>query len=245
MSLEERQQLLQLLPWKDEQTRPWVVFKVIAEVVADTGDKTLVKQTLNDLAGFERLKVILQRHFFDRSPLLLAHSALQSANKVIFDLKCHYLQELAHARRQEKDFISFVRSNAEKYPEVAKDLESFIRNYLLQCIQKKINFVEELEQELDTALSQLLQYNEDFATFQQVSNATGLFTGEEVKELNALLGQYELDIKDRLSLKHGKREYVTERQIYWRGVALRAGSTIRRQVAQHVATRYAYLLGEI
>ncbi len=59
------------VPWKDGEPDevPWKVFATIVRAVTDPSlaDETAIVQKLQDIAGFERLRTVLEQHFIRRT----------------------------------------------------------------------------------------------------------------------------------------------------------------------------------
>jgi hypothetical protein len=249
VSAKERQQLLEFFG-KDSEGKfkiPWGVFKLIAESIADTTkNQETIKWELTDIAGFKRLQAVLERHFFKRQDLLRAHTVLQSAQKILNDVKSTYLQDLVREQEQVATFRTFLRRTAGNYAGVAQDLMRFIEKKSLPGNPQQLRkLIETFEQKIDLKLLQLQQYSDDFFMLQQLSETITVFTREEVEELQTLFGEYELDPHKRLASRQNVRDYIVERQIRWRDIGRRASHEMRRQIALHASTRYAYLLNEV
>lgn len=228
---------------------PWGVFKTIAEACADPRkNQEEIEEKLKDIAGFDRLREVLERHFFERNDLLRAHNVLQTVRvEVLHHMKNEYLPALLRERRQETVFKKFVARNAGSDPDVAQELQAFLdKNLLKGDAQQASQLVEIFERDLDMAILHLQQYSEDFEMLQQLGcTSQEILSAEEVAELRSLFGQYEQDLRKRLASRQNTQEYAANRQIFWRLAERRANHEHRRQIARHAATRYAHLLDHL
>src|SRR5205085_11150557 len=106
---------------------PWAVFTTIARVAADPAlDIDVVTQRVNDLAGFDQFKEVLERHFFKRSQILRCHRILNDASQVLKTIKFKHLPDLRKRDREDRArqerFLNFIRQAAHSEPEVAREL---------------------------------------------------------------------------------------------------------------------------
>ena len=107
---------------------PWTVFTTIARVAADTiRDREAIKHYLNDLAGFDQLQEVLERHFFNRSHILRCHRILTDVRKILSEIRFTRLPAMRLQERKEKEFLTFIRQTESNNPKVARELEVFIK----------------------------------------------------------------------------------------------------------------------
>ena len=231
---------------------PWTVITTIARVAADSSlDVDAVAQRVNDLAGFDRLKEILERHFFKRSQILRCHRILNDAERVLQTIKYKRLPEFREGDRNEKArhdrFLAFLRQVEHVDPTVVHDLKKYIEDegHLVERAKKVEQLLEQLERDFGSMSFQLNQYSIDFDALNKVMDHKAMFSPAEMDELQAVLGLYGMELEKRLSSGQVTFEYVGERQIYWREVGIDDANSLRRDVAQQVFSRYGFILEEM
>jgi GTPase SAR1 family protein len=242
--IEEREALL--------GNMPWTVFTTIARVAADPSlDVDAVIQHVNDLAGFDRLREVLERHFFKRSQILRWHRILKDTDQVLKTIKYKRLPEFREGDRKEKArqdrFLAFLRKVEHVDPTVVQDLKKYIEDEgrLTERAKRVEQLLEQLERDFESISFQLNQYSIDFDALHQVLYHKASFSLAELDELHAVLGLYGMELEKRLSPGQVTFEYVKGRQIYWREVGIDDANPLRRDVAQQVASRYGFILEEM
>ncbi len=173
------------------------------------------------------------------------------AQEVLNKVRYTYLPKFRKDIRQEKDrldkFLGFIRqSDADST--TAAELEEFVREHL--DVNRRVDELEtlhtELEAELSTLSTRLLEYNDDFEILQQLEGSDGDFTETELAELKPLLGLYGGEVEKRLPPGAANTEYVGRRQMYWgRKRAEAPHGTVEYTVADQAYTRYGLILDEI
>jgi GTPase SAR1 family protein len=231
---------------------PWTVFTTIARVAADLAlDMDAITQRINDLAGFDQLREVLERHFFKRSQILRCHRILKDADQVLKTIKYKRLPEFREGDRKEKArqdrFLTFLRQVEHVNPNVVQDLKKYIEDegHVTERAKRVEQLLEQLEREFGGISFQLNQYSMDFDALHQVLNHKDSFSPAELDELQAVLGLYGMDLEKRLPPGQVSFEYVREHQIYWRGISIDDANPLRRDVAQQVASRYGFILEEM
>ncbi len=231
---------------------PWTVFTTIARVAADPAlDVDAVTQRVNDLAGFDQLKEVLERHFFKRSQILRCDRILNDAGQVLKIIKYKRLPKFREGDRKEKArqdrFLAFLRQVEHVDPTVVQDLKKYIEDEgrLTERAKRVEQLLEQLERDFGGISFQLNQYSIDFDALHQVLDHKASFSPAELDELQAALGLYGIELEKRLPPGQITFEYVRGRQIYWREVSIDDANPLRRDVAQQVTSRYGFILDEM
>jgi hypothetical protein len=229
---------------------PWTVFTTIARAAADpTLESDAVIQRVKNLAGFDRIKEVLEQRFFQRSQLLCCHRILNDASQILKTIKFKHLPTLRKRDREERArqgrFLNFLRRAAPLDPEIVRELEALVQERGTKRAEQVEVLLEELERDFGSIDYQLDQYSADFEALHQIGDSRDSFSPDELEELQALLGLYGTVLEKRLPPDQISLEYVTKRQITWREVTRDDANPLRRDVAQQVVYRYGFLLEEI
>jgi hypothetical protein len=229
---------------------PWTVFTTIALVASDPSlDVYAVTQCVNDLAGFDQLREVLERHFFKRSQILRCHRILNDADRVLKTIKFKHLPVLRKSDREDRAkqarFLNFIRQAAQSDPEVARELEALVQERLEKRAVQVEALLEQLERDFGSISYQFNQYSTDFEALNQILDHKDSFSPIELDELQALLGLYGMELEKRLPPCEITFEYVRGRQIYWRGISIDDANPLRRDVAQQVSSRYGFIMEEM
>lgn len=243
VSVEERERLLGDLDWG--------VFTTIARLAADDAlNETAVLERLDELAGFGPLQKVLERHFFLRARFLRCSRIASDARKILNDIRYRQLPEFrkrdrADAERRER-FLGFVRS-AHGDPAVSRELEDFIS---LTCgvaayASRLDATVREVDRQLATLFHEIEEYNADFAALGEIDKCRQLFSPAEAEELRCLLGQYGVELDQRLPAGRATAAHVSERQQEWTEISQRARDPVRRAVAERAEARYGMILYDL
>ena len=229
---------------------PWTVFTTIARAAADpASDIDAVTQQVNNLAGFDRLKEVLERHFFKRSQILRCHRILNDAGQVLKTIKFKHLPDLRKRDREDRArqgrFLNFIRQTPHSDPKVAKELEELVQEHLAERAERIEALLEQLERDFGSISYQLNQYSTDFEALHQVLDHRDSFSHDELDELQALLGLYGMELEKRLPPGQISFEYVRRRQVYWRAINIDDANPLRRDVAQQVVSRYGFFMEEM
>jgi hypothetical protein len=230
----------------------WGVFKTIARVAAERGlDPAEVLERLEEIAGFESLWEVLNKHFIERGHILRGYRIANDAQEVLNEVRYTHLPKLRQEMHEEKArlerFLGFVRG-AGGDPETAREIEAFMRDHL--DVDRRVNGLETLhaesEAELGDLLFRLLAYNEDFEVLQKLEVSGAEFSAADLAELRPLLGLYGDEVEKRLPPGAANTEYVGWRQMYWGHMRAEARyGTVLRDVADRAFTRYGLILDEI
>lgn len=237
ISYAERKQLRSEMPWK--------VFTTIVRQAADPSlDVPTVVRVLREIAGFERIHRILDRHFVRRGSFLRCYRIVHDALAIKEKLKFQYLSvDLERAIRRAR-FLGFIRQLQSKSP-VAQELEAFIGEQLVARPELLKEIVEEIEREIGGIRNQLEAYNQDFEALTLIEDHAHLFTQDELKELRPLFGLYGLETEKRLPKARVARSYLERRQGYWQEREYTTQSSVLRKIAQQAVLRYDLLYKEI
>jgi hypothetical protein len=89
------------------------------------------------------------------------------------------------------------------------------------------------------------EYNADFAALEEIDKCRHLFSPAEAEELRALLGQYGVELEQRLPAGKATAAHASDRQQAWSEVCQRARDTVRRGVAERAQARYGMILYDL
>lgn len=228
---------------------PWTVFKTFAHTAADN-DLTIdeVYKQLDDIAGFEPLKTVLERHFFRRSAFLRSYRIVVDAQRILSQIRYQQIPDIRKNERAQQTqmsrFLDFIHA-ANGDDRITEELAMFIRNKLdsesrLSLIEANLIEYEEIFAQL---AEDLRQYHADFEAYLQLIDVPEQFTNAELDELRPLFGLYG---EQRLPLAIESPEaFVIDRQQFWHSVCENDRSSTRRLVANRAIIRYGLILGEI
>jgi GTPase SAR1 family protein len=238
ISLEQRKSLLGTMEWR--------VFATIARFAADTRlDVQGVQTQLDEIAGFDLLKTVLERHIFQRSRLLRCYRIVLDARQKLGTL--HYLPAVRQCDREELEklnrYLMFVQ-RAGGNPAVAEELKAFLRQHLAHRTEQIEAKIQTIEQDFDVIFHELVQYNADFDALDKVSKNPGIFPAE-IDELQKVLGLHGMEVEKRLPTEQISPSYVRTRQRVWREISMYDQQPIRREVAEQVVKRYGFILKEL
>jgi hypothetical protein len=226
----------------------WMVFTTLARSLADPARTlTEVCTELLIMAGFQRLREVLEQHFFKRGKRLHCFRLLGEARRLVQAAQRDLLpqvreREREHAARQQR-FVTFLRQ-AGGDPVVAQELVEFIEKIAVAPAEPVEAALDKANRLLSQTYHQLEEHNADFNALQTLERNKAAFTPEEWGELRALLGLNGLDLKQRLP-DGATLTAVENRQRYWRNVAQLAGVPVRRAVAERAAGRLGWILDEL
>ena len=210
---------------------PWSAFRLIAAELCQNED---IKGTLNrleEIAGIQPLKKLIDEHFFQRSRLI-------RANRVLNDLK-HILTEI-----QFGDFFLNAEYNASLKEQCLKECESLspacreiVKGIIQQHVADQTQVLETKEkllsfrQRVELLQSELSDINGYYLALQMVTTARKQFSNDEFSELNALLSGRETNLNPIV------------RQRYWTGIYnMSAPNCIRQQVADIAKKCYSKIM---
>lgn len=245
LSRDERRQLLGDIKWS--------VFTTIARLSADEGNASTseIAEQLKDISGFEPLKKLLEKHFFQRGHLLRCYRIVNEARKVLSKIQYTHFPQIRHSQREKQGqldrFRRFIWETGGDVT-VALELEEFLRAHLDMASQASSleNLLTEMDESLSDLFHELEEYNADYAALQQLEDHADKFTPAELDELQHLLGLNGMEIKERLSGRPINSDYVRERQLVWRQVEFDAPhGSIYRTLANCAYTRYGLILNKL
>jgi hypothetical protein len=229
----------------------WAVFTTIARVAADPAlTPPDVADRLSEIAGFDRLKEVLERHLFKRGRLLRWYRIVNDARQVLGQVRYQHLRQFRQHDREERAreqrFVAFIRQ-AQGDPTVARELEAFITGHgggtqRAGRVEASLN---EWDRQLAEVFHDLEEYNADFEALQQLEDHVGSFSAAEQGELRALFGLYGVETDRRLPPDSLRVDHVERRQQAWSQVALSDRSPVRCQVAQRAVSCYGLILNEL
>ena len=199
---------------------PWSTFRLIATELCLNEDTKSTLNRLEEIAGIQPLKKLIDEHFFQRSRLI-------RANRVLNDLM-HILTEI-----QFGDFFLNAEQNASLKEQCLKECESLspacreiVRGIIQHHVadQSQVRETKEkllsFRQRVELLQSDLCDINRRYLALQMVTTARKQFTNDEFSELNALFSGKETHLNTKA------------RQRYWAGICnMSAPNSIRQQVA--------------
>ncbi len=229
LSVERRKEMLKSFAKSDLS---WSAFKMIAtELYYNDVDEALRK--LSEYAGIERLRRLIDEHFFDRSRLLRCNKVLSNLMKVISQVQ--YSSFFIDAEY----FARMKQACLEK----CTPLEEPYRTMLSQLVGQHVDDLEAVKAAKDNILSyryrieqlqsELADINDCYIAYQKMMASKDSFSDEERVELTPLL-----------TAKAVQTDY-RQRQKYWTAIAnTSVPNSIRQMVAIVAKTRYNNLLNE-
>jgi hypothetical protein len=230
----------------------WGVFTTIVRVAADSRwSLDEVVEQIEQISGFSPLWEVLNRHFIQRGHILRCYRIASDAQEMLNEIRYLHLPKLRKEVHQEnvhlERFLDFIHHPGGD-PEIAADLENFVRDHL--GASHRIDDLETLHAELEAGLSALLnlllEYNDDFEVLQKLETINGEFSEAELAELRPLMGLYGGEVEKRLPPGSANAEYVGWRQMYWgRRRSEAEYGTIECAVAERAYTRYGLILDEV
>lgn len=228
---------------------PWGVFTTLARVAADDQlDADGVQRALDEIAGFDQLKEILDRHFLERGHILHCYRIVEHARRVLNEVRYKRLPAFSEREREEEGrlnrFLSFV-NQANGDSTTARELKDFLRRGLRldARAQRLEQTLEALDIKVDDLYEDLAQDNADFEALQQLNRRTKEFSQSELEELPALFGLYGIETEKRLGPGAVSIDYVRQRQLFWRQAqSTSARTSVRRVLAERAHARYGLLL---
>jgi GTPase SAR1 family protein len=228
---------------------PWTVFTTIARIAANPGfNEDEVIQQVNELAGFDQLKAVLERHFFRRSHLLRCHRILNDATGVLKAIRFKHLPALRQRDRvdlvRQQRYLSFIRQ-AHGDPATARELTELVQKHLASGAAQVEILLERLERDFSTISVQLERYNADVEALQQITDHRDLFSPGKLGELQALFGLYGMELEKRIPPDRHSVAAVGKCQTSWREISHDHTDPIWREVAQKAVARYGFLLEEL
>ena len=233
---------------------PWRVFTTIAQLISDPSTELdgALRQ-LREIAGFEPLKQVLERRFFDRGHLIRAYRILNDAQKVMSAVRLRYLHELrakdqgelAQARRF-LEFVQYAPGDATVRAELADFIQK-THGVGTGRFERASAATAESDRELSLILHRVELDHGDMDALERVAHLDGTdtVTEDEREELRCLFGLYGLDVADRLPSEQAGIGYIGERQQAWSWAAEEAISEGRRAIARQAVDRYGWILREM
>ena len=199
---------------------PWSTFRLIAMELCKNEDIQETLDHLEEIAGIQPLKKLINEHFFHRSRLI-------RANRVLNDLM-HILTEI-----QFGDFFLNAEYYASLKDQCIKECESLspaCREMIKSIIQHHVanqtqvretkEKLSSYRQRVELIQADLSDINGRYLALQMVTTARKQFTNDEFTELNALFSGTESCLNPMA------------RQRYWAGVCnMSTPNSIRQQVA--------------
>ncbi len=241
VSTSERQTLLGSLDW--------MVFTTIARMLMDSNkDLALATAELRQMAGFEPLRSLLERHIFARSHLLRCYRVLGDAKKLVSDARYQVLPKLRDRATEHTDrktrFVDFVRRSGGNSA-TAQELIDWIDKIAVVSPQHAASALEKAERIIGKSYHRLEEYNADFQALHELEAHKDVFEEHEREELRRLLGHYGFEREERLAAgKSGDYQFVLNRQAHWHSLSLSARNPIKRMLSERAVVRLGMIAGE-
>lgn len=224
----------------------WTVFQLIARTLI-SNDPAEARSQLNELAGFENLRKVLETHFFERAHLLKCTHIISQMHHELMQIHLYKLhlkkKEVMMRKAKIQKFNTLMNSLGTNYKmpkEMVELIEKSKKNdFDEQTIKNKIfNALDQVEQVLD----EVAAYNNDFAALQLINGNHCDFKEEELTELTNLFSRYGLNPEKRLNhLPNKDPNIIVQRQFYWQAEEKVARRT-KRIVAEQAISCYARIL---
>lgn len=239
---------------------PWGTFVTIAKTMRlhSSDDPMSIRTALEEVAGFEPLRQVLNQRFVRRGDLVRAYRITQNALDWLERTLRQGLPELqkrvADQQGQFTDWLEMLgKINSPSGAPVA-GLAEFLRNERDQRAEILPRALAQLRKSLRHLIwlyHTLQDDNADMDALEHLEvelmdNPTS-FTEEEQKEVREVLGSYGRTLADRLGTRtRPMPSEVSQRMAYWARTAHDGIGTNRRQEIAHVVTqRYGILLDEL
>lgn len=232
LSVQERLALRGKLPWR--------VFVVLAKTLHSM-DLAEAISHVRDIAGFEQITELLEKHFFQRSSILRCHSVINNSCSLLYGLMREdlykYGQSVQRAVTDGADYIDFIMSHPNyRQNEVANRLRRFIKDKLPADRSEDLRAqIEELIMIFEQLLHQeLASCNRDFEGLHLMEKHFSCLKDDERRELSHLFGAVPSADEDSMSV-----DYCSNRQRYWRLMQCETRSDARQELAELASTQYA------
>lgn len=226
---------------------PWAVFTtLVREAASSAFDPIATEAAWRSLAGFDRLRELLDRHFIRRAQFLRCYRIVKDVHSLLNEVRFKHLPEQRRHDREQKArldrFLQFVRG-VDGNQTVARELEDF----LVEQSGLHTGGSERMEtawKDLDRCRAdfshELEELNADFEVLQKLEDNLGLFSARELDELRSLFGLYGLDPIKRIGGRLDSSELAVRQQC-WMRVAQEDGRSERRVIAENAVLTYGLI----
>jgi hypothetical protein len=202
------------------------------------------------LAGFEPLKQILEKRFFDRSHLLRAFRIVADARRLLDEIRYTALprmrlQEHASQARLSR-FQAFV-AGAAGDAVTRRELSDFLaaQQGLGGHAERLEAVLRDVDRDLAHLFHRLEEDNADFLALQVLDEEPGAFSDTERDELVRLLGRYGVGWEERLPEDRRTEAALEQRARAWTRVERTSLHPRRRVVAERASAGYSRLLDHL
>ena len=220
----------------------WSIFRAIAKHLYAYPLEEAVEK-LTEISGMSRIREILDKHFFKRSPLLRSFEIVSKLERILLEIRMSKIGELRDDSIRLNDYERFITGHrTAQNRETADSLMTFVGKNLKT--KKEIDELEEqvinLKLQLEKTKLYLQKTDEDFNNLQTVIKNKSDFTADEYEELTGLFGL-------RGDVEHDAAgvEYLRKRQKYWGAEYNNARNRCREAAAERAVDVYQEILQKL
>ena len=221
ISLSERRELRGQMAWS--------VFRTIATCLYESENIGRAVAELEDVAGIENVRDVLNNTFFKRAKNIRCFNAILGLEKMLYDLSHRNLKILRDRCAlfpKAQTHIAYCRDN-----DVRNMLMESVKQYVVS--KESINEIEGLlkkfQREIEALHIKLERDDRNFAMLHNLEKERDSFSREEYDELCVLFGLYEGKIP----------ENVNNRQSYWNYIANCAANKNIQEMAEYAVEIYS------
>ena len=228
---------------------PWRVFATIVKEFH--GEPELVKAmtALEEIAGFNHLKTVLEQCFFNRGRMVKARKVLRQVIGLMGSVFYEFLPQLERKvglQRVKLDRLQRVLINLPMPDDDRAELEEILQTHFDASVDP-VALRRDLEfarGRLENQEELLMEEHSDHRAILDVQQwGESEFTVEERKELMRLLGLYGTAPEIRLAEIGLDMSAIEALEMKWRNLARRARGAVRKRVLERAAQR-CYILAE-
>jgi hypothetical protein len=233
---------------------PWYSLRATALYARRHRDRSPVEllDALERLAGFSKLRTMIDRTFIARGALLRHYRIVQDAEAILEDGGYEHVEtcrtEDAAAKVLEKRFHTLLKRLAPAaLPQdrgTVDELAAFVTRHLVQT--SKADKVREVLAHLVPRFAELRRsletWSDDIEALQILADNASLFSAAEMEELESLFGKHGEEVSQRLRHASDPRAFITSRQSHWHERSLVESHPVIRDLSSRASARYARLL---
>ncbi len=221
---------------------PWMVFTTMVRLAAASErSRDGLLQELAGLAGFDRLKSVLESQFLRRGRFLRSYRVLLDARGIVSHLRYHVVHRARQWVQQQCDrkdrWLAFLARSSPNT--TAQELQEFVASSLAPPDDLS-TLVDDLDRRFAAVAADLEEFHAESRALFLVEEHPDLFP--ESDELRALFGLYGVDLESRSPVAGATMDYFQKQHQYWRDLAMRSVRAERRDVADRAAVVYQSLI---